>query len=348
MIAPLDDGWTVPHIAIIGAGMAGLACAQALRARGYGVTLLDKGRAPGGRLSTRRQDDLRFDHGSPWLLRRSGELGRWQDEAVAAKLLTPLDLAQGGAANGEVRRWDEPMRALAGRPGLSALPRGLAQGFDMHLSTRVIALHRQPDRRWLLEADGIDQAFGPFDGVIVTCPAPQAHDLLIHTAPALAEATRRAAYSPRWVTMVAFPRRLALPMDVLWPEGEPVALAVRDSAKPDRIDAPDCWMLQATAPWSRRHLEEDAPWVAAHMLEGFLQAIGPVHGQAPVHLVAHRWRYAQVEQAVGEVLVDDDLRLGIAGDWCLGCGVEAAFLSGRRTALLMHLTVSEQLLRATG
>ncbi|MFX9061830.1 FAD/NAD(P)-binding protein, partial [Acinetobacter baumannii] len=36
-------------VVIVGAGMAGLACATALRARGADVLLLDKGRSAGGR-----------------------------------------------------------------------------------------------------------------------------------------------------------------------------------------------------------------------------------------------------------------------------------------------------------
>ncbi|MDP3490273.1 MAG: FAD-dependent oxidoreductase, partial [Phenylobacterium sp.] len=41
-------------IAIIGAGMAGLSCAEALSDAGHAVQVLDKGRGPGGRMSTRR------------------------------------------------------------------------------------------------------------------------------------------------------------------------------------------------------------------------------------------------------------------------------------------------------
>ena len=41
-----------PRIAVIGAGLAGLSCARALRARGATVRLFDKGRGAGGRLAT--------------------------------------------------------------------------------------------------------------------------------------------------------------------------------------------------------------------------------------------------------------------------------------------------------
>ncbi len=50
---------------------------------------------------------------------------------------------------------------------------------------------------------------------------------------------------------------------------------------------------------------------------------------APVHAVAHRWRYAMVERAAEEpYLWDAAARIGACGDWCLGSRVEAAFDSG--------------------
>ncbi len=42
------------RIGTIGAGMAGLSCTQALCHQGYDVVMFDKGRGPGGRMSTRR------------------------------------------------------------------------------------------------------------------------------------------------------------------------------------------------------------------------------------------------------------------------------------------------------
>lgn len=54
-------------IVIVGAGMA---CASALVASGHAVTLFDKGRAPGGRMSSRRAatpaGEAAFDHGAQY------------------------------------------------------------------------------------------------------------------------------------------------------------------------------------------------------------------------------------------------------------------------------------------
>ena len=52
-----------PHIAIIGTGMAGLACADALGA-GFEISLFDKSRGLSGRLSTRRAKSGETDYAS--------------------------------------------------------------------------------------------------------------------------------------------------------------------------------------------------------------------------------------------------------------------------------------------
>ena len=54
-----------PSILVVGAGVAGLACASELEAAGLDVQILDKGRGPGGRLSARRSPVGAFDHGTP-------------------------------------------------------------------------------------------------------------------------------------------------------------------------------------------------------------------------------------------------------------------------------------------
>lgn len=55
------------RIGIVGAGMAGLSCAQELRRKGHDTVSFDKGRGPGGRMSTRRIDtppaQTAFDYG---------------------------------------------------------------------------------------------------------------------------------------------------------------------------------------------------------------------------------------------------------------------------------------------
>ena len=58
------DRETRPKIVVIGAGMAGLAAAYALRGRGFDVTLFEEGPTPGGRVLRMEVDGFRIDLGA--------------------------------------------------------------------------------------------------------------------------------------------------------------------------------------------------------------------------------------------------------------------------------------------
>ena len=77
------------HYAVIGAGIAGLSCARALAASGVHVTVFDKSRGSGGRMSTRRGEGWACDHGAQYFTARDplfqAELARWQAAGVAAR-----------------------------------------------------------------------------------------------------------------------------------------------------------------------------------------------------------------------------------------------------------------------
>ncbi len=53
-------------VAIIGSGIAGLACARRLAGAGLAPVVLDKGRGIGGRVATRRVEAMQFDHGAQY------------------------------------------------------------------------------------------------------------------------------------------------------------------------------------------------------------------------------------------------------------------------------------------
>jgi predicted NAD/FAD-dependent oxidoreductase len=62
----------------------------------------------------------------------------------------------------------------------------------------------------------------------------------------------------------------------------------------------------------------------------------PFSPHTPAHAAAHRWRYALVQNPLGEpCLWDQKTNLGLCGDWCIAPRLEAAFLSGRALAQII-------------
>ena len=304
------------RIGIVGAGMAGLSCAARLAEAGAAVSLVDKGRSAGGRLSTRRAETVlgpvRFDHGAQYFTARDEAFRRqvadWRRDGVVAPW----------PAAGE--------DAWVGVPGMNALARALAARRDIALSCRVDAIARE-GAGWRLA--GADSGLGPFDRLAVALPAEQAAALLRPVAADMAALAAATPSDPCWTVMASFDAPLAIPGDVVKRAG-PIGWAARDSAKPGR-GGPESWVVQASPDWSRRHLEETPDAVLPLLLSGLGDLAGAPLPE-PVHAAAHRWRYARSGTLGQDCLWDAGLRLGACGDWLLGPRVEAAWLSGRRLA----------------
>lgn len=307
------------RVAIVGAGMAGLAAATALARDGATVALFDKARGAGGRMATRRLatagGEATFDHGAQYFTVRDAafaeQVARWQDAGVVARW---------SAAGND---------AWVGTPAMNAPLRALAGALDVTWRARVETVAR--DRaQWLVTAT--NAATVVYDAVIVAIPAEQAATLLVEAAPAMAARAAQTASAPCWTVMAAFDGRVAC--DDIVRDAGAIGWAARNSAKPRR-SGPESWVVQASPTWSRDHLEDDPDLVTTALLATFAAVIGQ---PLPLALAtaAHRWRYARSGSADAPCLWDAEQRLGVCGDWLIGPRVEAAWRSGVALASAMR------------
>jgi predicted NAD/FAD-dependent oxidoreductase len=321
-----------PTVAVIGAGIAGLSAAHRLRERGYDARVFEKSRGLGGRCATRRSDGLSFDHGAQYFTVR--------ERAFAAAVASPLE-------EGYVARWEprvvriradgarEPGKEsvrYVGVPGMSALGRALAGSVEVARDTRIVRVRRRRRKTWELES--LDhKCFGDFDAVLVTCPAPQAAELVADVAPRLAAVCGAIELQPCWAAMAAFKDGLELDFDAAFVEDEFLAWTARNSSKPGRRAVPECWVLHGGPSWSADRQTMDPEEAAGTLLGRFCHLTGVSPPRTPVHLVAHRWSYARsAPPRTGGPLLDETSRIGVAGDWVRGDRIEEAFMSGLETA----------------
>jgi predicted NAD/FAD-dependent oxidoreductase len=307
-------------ILVIGGGMAGLSAAQALAAAGRSVTVLDKGRGPGGRMATRRVESqgetLRFDHGAQYFTARDpafrAVVAAWERDGIAASW----------PAAGE--------EAWVGTPGMNACVKAMAEALDVRWGVRAERLTRSAGL-WQVIAAG--QVFTA-STLIVAVPAEQAAVLLADIAPPFAALAAGVASAPCWAVMASFAERLPL-ADTFRSDTAPVSWAARNSAKPGR-GGPETWVIHASPARSRKLIDLPKDEVARTILADFFAAAGTA-SILPMHLDAHRWLYAQPEaRKDGEgAHFDAALGLGVAGDWLQSPRIEGAWLSGRALAALV-------------
>ena len=313
-------------IAIIGAGMAGLACATKLIEAGRDVRVFDKGRGPGGRMAARRAEvagkTVRFDHGAQYFTARDAGFR----EAVAA-----------WAEQGAVARWAAAEKspedaAWVGTPGMNGPIKAMADhvaetGREVLWSTRIESLSNDGER-WVL---GAGDATYTADIVLIAIPAEQAAELLSEAAPSFAAKAASVVSEPCWAVMAAFEERLPIETDSLRDSDAPVSWAARNSAKPGRTGT-EAWVLHASPARSREVLDLPKEEVAPILLSDFFTQAGgaPVE---PAHLVAHRWLFAQPGSLKDKpAYFDKTKRIGIAGDYLHSPRVEGAWVSGAALA----------------
>jgi predicted NAD/FAD-dependent oxidoreductase len=207
---------------------------------------------------------------------------------------------------------------------MNAITKALASGTAVRTGVTVKALARDQQRWQAIDDTG--ETHGPFDILISTAPPVQSHALLAAHAPSLAATIAPVTMAPCWAVMLQLSERLPTSYDGAFVHNSPLSWIARNSSKPQR-DAADCWVLHASADWSREHLEV-APDAA---LAALVDALGEATQQTPQvsFALAHRWRYAlPVEPLHERCLFDRDLQIGACGDWCGGPRVEGAYLSG--------------------
>lgn len=308
------------HIAVVGAGISGLAAARALVERGHSVTVFERARGAGGRAATRvieaielprgLSGEVAFDHGAQYFTVRDDRFSmvaaEWERDRIIAKW-TPRLVSFDGEGWEDV---DPGTSRYVGTPGMRAIGAALASGLDVRFNTKI---------------ESLEPLLADFNRVIVATAPDQARALGL-TVPEV-------AMKPCWTVMAAFEERVAARFDAAFVNGSAVSWIARNSSKPKRNWKIDTWVVHASTAWSEAHLDDQPDDVGAFLMEAFEDLVAAGLPKA-FYATVHRWRYAAADPplAVGAIMND---RVVLCGDWCRGARIEDAYLSGLEAATLL-------------
>lgn len=320
----------IKSVGVIGAGIAGLACAQTLGNAGVPVTVFEKSRGVGGRCATRRIDSTTgVDHGAQYFTVRdarfAAEVEQWCAVGAAALWLGRIVSLNCGV----VTELSEHKDRFVGVPGMSAIAKSLGERLDVRTNAAVQAISRNYDEWHVQDATGA--MHGPFDALILTVPPLQARALVGSHSTVMAESLTSVRMTPCWAVLMQLKETLQVPFDAAFVHESPLAWIASNDSKPQR-ETGNCWTLHATADWSRGHLEQSADDVTRALVHQFWHVIAQPT-QLPEFVAGHRWRYAMpIDPLPQRFLLDPPIRLAACGDWCGAPRVEGAYLSGLATA----------------
>ena len=330
-------------VAVIGAGISGLALARDLHARGRRALVLERARGVGGRCATRRIDGQPVDHGVAYLHGRSDRF-RSEIEALATdpSISGWPRVRDGTGVPCQPEAFEAHEFRIAPAEGVSRLAKRLAQALDVRLHTRVVALRPEVKAGnapgWELTLDSGERLRARV--VALTQPAPWALALLRTLEPLpedvagilpLLELVRTLpclTVIARYAGGVTPP-----PWDASFPAtSKTIHTILHDSSK-RAGRARLTLVIQARPRFSRGHLSDPAE----HWTRMLLDEAASLHGDwaaRPEHVQSHAWHHARVDapsSLAGPIMVQvgDGAVLGISGDGLHSAGgVEGAFLSG--------------------
>jgi renalase len=318
------------RVAVVGAGVAGLACARALHEQGFQVRVFERDTGPGGRVATRRLDTLTFDHGVQYFTTQDARFEPVVRQWLALGVVAPWGgrtVVLNGRGQGELV---EPIARFVGVPNMETVALHMARGLDLRLGAQVARLERRAGCWTLHGPDGAELDEGGFDLVVLAMPSASAAPLLRDVSD-LVQRVATVSWDSCWAVMLALARPSGIEFDAAFVSDDPILGWIgRESSKPARAPlrgAAETWILHAHPAWSRAYLEMGPSDAARWMQRAFAARVGRPLMQATV--AAHRWRLAlPVNPLPEQFLFDSSQSIGLAGDWCGGPRVEGAYLSG--------------------
>ncbi len=317
-----DPSSPVRPVVVVGAGIAGVACARELRAAGVAVRVIDRGRRIGGRMGSKRLADRTTDLGASYFTVEDAGFAEvvtdWERRGLAhpwTDAFTVLEAGEPTRTTSGPTRWGAP-------GGLRSLVEDLAAGLDVQEGA-VEVVDRDADGG--LVVDGESAA-----AVVLAMPDEQAVRLL---GPGVRdEVGRLDRPSEPVIALVAW--WSARTWDHISPDGRfhgafvngDDALGwIADDGRRRGDDAP-VLVAHSTPALAAQHLEEPAA-AGAPMLAALRRLLDL---EAPLGTHVHRWSLARptAERAAAYLLSEGGV--GVCGDgWGPSPKVETAWCSGR-------------------
>jgi len=333
------------RIAIVGAGLAGLAAALRLTEAGEEVIVFEKSRGLSGRAATRSKEGCRYDFGANYFKVGCNEVAKLVFETLPTDGLTRIvgDILSFDR-DGVISPADPERNAGARwtyRDGISTLGKRIAArgGFHIENGVRVTRLE-QAGGTWQLE-DGTGRSLGDFDRVLLTPPAPQTADLLeasdfpSSVRPGVIAGLRRAEYWRQFSVVLGFPGEISLPGNAYALINEDrdhdLAWVGLENRKADRVPpGQSLFVVQLSPLWSERHYEDPPASIVSFATER-LRSLLNEDLPEPFWSDVQRWRYAHPRTAADVPALREGAALGLffAGDCLVGRGrVEEAIRTG--------------------
>lgn len=326
----------MPRIAIIGAGLSGLAAGFQLAETEAEIVLFEKSKGFSGRAASRSKNGCRYDYGANYFKVNCND--------VAALLFRDLPTDGLCRIMGDVWTFSADGSIEAGDPGLNAGAKWSYKGgistlgklmvevgsLQVERETTITKLENENDS-WNLIDDRLNSYDG-FDAVLMTPPAPQSIALLhqseveFNLIETLTAELAQSRYHSQFCVALNFAGEFSFPGQsyalINSDREHTVAWVSHENQKADHVPSGETLLIAQMAPaWTQDHYEDPQEDIIKAAHEAVSELLG---GDLPPLQWAdtQRWKYAHPYSAASLEAMKPGAEVGLffAGDAFIGKG----------------------------
>ena len=291
-------------IAIIGAGFSGCNLYDNLKLQFEDITIFEKSRGVGGRLSIKYIDDKFIDHGTPFLIPITEDLKSFCSDLVRNKVIK--------------NRYDEFLPIN----GMNKICKFLINEENLKTNTKIIEA-KFIDNKWNL-VDENNNNYTGFDKLFLTIPATQILEMNIDLEENIKNELEKIKYDSVFSLILYTNANLKLDENLVY-ENSCVENIINNSKKYLYKDF-SSYVIHS----SRKFANEVNTKTKEEILEIFLNSFDEKTKEhlKTFNLIPHLWKFAFVKNSLDmSYYLNESKTLGICGDYFNFSNVEASLTS---------------------
>ncbi|MEX2477581.1 MAG: FAD-dependent oxidoreductase [Gracilimonas sp.] len=327
-------------IAVIGAGISGLAAGRELAKAGHEVVVFEKSGGLGGRLATRyagKGNELKLDHGVSYFTAESEEFKEIVSELTAKGVLATWDGPFARRDNkGDILEFTQDSTYYFAKDGMNSIGKHLGRNLDIRLNDTVgglthIGENRRKKKSWMLNfPTALTESA---DAVIISAPARQAYAIInttideIETLKLIREIDE-VEYESQFTLLAGYNGVQTPEWNALECEDDIIQWISNESTKRDGDQK--TLVIHTTSEFAKKHINSDREKVEELIVERLSVILGGWVALAEWTQL-HFWRYSRVKNPLPHDFMEikgNDTPLALVGGYMNGNTVESAYLSG--------------------
>ena len=262
------------RIVVIGSGIAGLAAAKHFHSNNFNIIVLDKGKYPGGRISTRIGENFIFNHGAQFFTAKSNEFKNICNRAVNDNVLVNWEIVS-------------KKNRYIGNPDMREFSFWLSKNLSIYQDTVVESIEYNNTFTIITN----NKKFSA-DGLIITAPASQTAGLIKNLDNQIYKLIENVTYLPCWCVMISIKDMNLKHFEI--DENSIFSWIVSENNKIKNSLSGNCITIHANEKFSHDHLEKNKEFVLDKIIREFTK-IYKVKNNDITYKNIHRWRYAKVK-----------------------------------------------------